>query len=72
MHRPSGQAVVILSGRDCDLGRHGAKANRLEYDRLIAEWLANGRQQIVSAIGMPKPWSRFALLMRRFLDNCWL
>lgn len=42
-HRASGQAVVTLSGRDYYLGPHGTRASRLEYDRLITEWLANGR-----------------------------
>ena len=43
LHKPSGQAVVTLDGRDFYLGRHGAPESRAEYDRLIAEWLANGR-----------------------------
>ena len=42
-HKPSGQAVVILSGTDYYLGRHDTKASRQEYDRLICEWLACGR-----------------------------
>lgn len=42
-HRPSGQAVVTLNGRDFYLGPHNSKASRLEYDRLTSEWLANGR-----------------------------
>ena len=42
-HRPTGQAVVTLKGRDFYLGPHGTKASQVEYDRLIAEWLANGR-----------------------------
>ncbi|MBI3838139.1 MAG: hypothetical protein HY288_09435 [Planctomycetia bacterium] len=42
-HRASGQAVVTLAGRDHYLGPHGTKASKLEYDRLIAQWLANGR-----------------------------
>jgi integrase len=45
-HRATGQAVVTLSGRDHYLGKHGTAASRSEYDRLIAEWLANGRQQL--------------------------
>src|SRR5689334_1811243 len=44
LHRPTGQAVVTLNGRDYYLGRHGSPGSRAEYDRLIAEWLANGRQ----------------------------
>jgi integrase len=42
-HRASGQAVVTISGRDHYLGPHGSKASRLEYDRLIGEWLTAGR-----------------------------
>ena len=44
LHKPSGQAVVTLSGRDFYLGRFETKASRAEYDRHIAEWLANGRR----------------------------
>ena len=43
-HRVSGQAIVTLSGKDFYLGPHGTKASKSEYDRLIGEWLANGRQ----------------------------
>ena len=42
-HKPSGQAVVTLSGRDFYLGRYNSKRSHDEYDRLIAEWLAGGR-----------------------------
>ena len=42
-HRASGQAVVNLDGKDFYLGPHGTKTSKLEYDRLIGEWLANGR-----------------------------
>ena len=43
LHKPSGQAVVTLDGRDFYLGRYGTATSRAEYDRLIAEWLQNGR-----------------------------
>ncbi len=43
-HRPSGQAVVTFDGRDIYLGKYGTKASRAHYDRLVAEWLAGGRQ----------------------------
>ena len=36
-------AVLKLDGRDVYLGPHDSKASRLEYDRVVAEWLANGR-----------------------------
>jgi integrase len=44
LHKPSGQAVVTLSGREFYLGPHGSKVSREEYDRVTAEWLANGRR----------------------------
>mgnify|MGYP001189056198 CR=1 FL=1 len=43
-HRASGRAIVTLSGKDHYLGPYGTKVSRLEYDRLIAEWLSNGRR----------------------------
>ena len=42
-HRASRQAVVTLNGRDFYLGPHNTKASKVEYDRLIGEWLANSR-----------------------------
>src|SRR3954471_9492730 len=50
-HKPSGQAVVTIAGKDCYLGPHGTKASNVEYDRLVGEWLAAGRP----AIQMPEP-----------------
>jgi integrase len=44
-HRASGQALVSLNGKDFYLGAYGTKASRAEYDRLISEWLANGRRR---------------------------
>jgi len=43
-HKATGQAVVTLSGRDFYLGRHGSEISRQAYDRLVGEWLANGRR----------------------------
>jgi integrase len=43
-HRASGQAVVTLNGTDVYLGPHGTRASKTEYDRVVAEWLANGRR----------------------------
>ena len=42
-HKPSGRAVVTLNGRDFYVGPHRSAQAKVEYDRLIAEWLANGR-----------------------------
>jgi len=42
-HKASGQAMVTLNSKDFYLGPHGSRASVREYDRLIAEWLANDR-----------------------------
>jgi integrase len=47
-HRPTGQAVVTLSAKDFYLGPYGTRASRAEYDRLVGEWLANGRRLAAS------------------------
>lgn len=49
LHRQSKQAIVTIYGRDQLLGPHGTKASKVEYDRLIGEWLAVGRSQSFGA-----------------------
>ncbi len=44
LHKASGQAVVTINGRDLYLGKWNTAAGKAEYDRVIAEYLANGRQ----------------------------
>src|SRR5262245_46088401 len=44
LHKPTGQAVVRLNGRDHYLGKYRSEASRSEYDRLIAEWLSTGQR----------------------------
>jgi hypothetical protein len=44
LHKPSGQAIVALDQRDIYLGLYGLPQSQPEYDRLIAEWLLNGRR----------------------------
>src|SRR5689334_22132957 len=48
-HRASGQAVVTIGRQDHYLGPYGTAASRREYDRIIAEWLANGRRGATGA-----------------------
>lgn len=45
-HKASGQAFVELSGHRHYLGPYGTQGSRLEYDRLLSEWLQNGRQAL--------------------------
>ncbi|NLF69173.1 MAG: recombinase XerD [Candidatus Anammoximicrobium sp.] len=42
-HKASDQAVVTIQGKDYYLGPWKSRTSRQEYDRLIAEYLANGR-----------------------------
>src|SRR5205823_4667084 len=44
LHRPSGQAIVLLDGKMHYLGAWDSPASKDEYERLIGEWLANGRR----------------------------
>ena len=39
----SGHAVVYIDSRGVPLGMHGTAASREKYNRIISEWLANGR-----------------------------
>src|SRR6516164_6175001 len=43
-HKASGQAVVTLNGVDHYLGPWNTHQSRAEYDRVLNEWLARGRQ----------------------------
>lgn len=43
-YKRTGQAVVTLSGVDHYLGPHGTEASKAKYDRLVGEWIANGRE----------------------------
>ncbi len=73
-HRPTGQAVVTLSGRDIYLGtwppgkRNPPTAVREEYDRRISEWLANGRR-LPDGKGDGTPLTVGELLVR-FMAYC--
>jgi hypothetical protein len=40
LHKQSCQAIVT---RDICLGVHGTQASKDKYNRLVAEWIANGR-----------------------------
>jgi integrase len=44
-YKPKNLAVVKLNGRDHYLGRYDSPESQESYDRLIAEWLADGRTE---------------------------
>ncbi len=43
LHKPTGQARVVLNGRDYYLGKYGSAESRRKYDQLIAAWLSNNQ-----------------------------
>jgi integrase len=49
LHKPSGQAVVTISGRDHYCGPWGCRTAQAEYQRLVGEWLASGGAPSVTA-----------------------
>jgi integrase len=51
LHKPSGQAIVVIRGKTIYLGRHGSLESKAEYNRVLAEWLAQGA-------GGPPPGAR--------------
>ena len=48
-HKATGQGKVHLSGRNFYCGKWGTPSCEGAYDRLIAEWLSNGRRRPVEA-----------------------
>jgi len=44
LHKPSRRAFVKINGKRVYLGPHGSQESRDEYDRIVGEWIARGRQ----------------------------
>jgi hypothetical protein len=44
LHKSSGRAFVRIEGKTYYLGKYGSQASQREYDRIIGEFVANGRQ----------------------------
>ncbi|GMV97283.1 MAG: hypothetical protein AMXMBFR83_16410 [Phycisphaerae bacterium] len=63
-HKPTGQAVVTLNGHDVYLGKWRSAASRREYDRVLAEWLANGRW-------LDRPDDNEALTVAMLIERYW-
>jgi hypothetical protein len=55
---------VSINGHAYYLGPHGTKASKLEYDRLIGEWLASGRSP---TFGKPSESITIAKLLLGYL-----
>lgn len=71
LDKPSGRAVGGHDGRDFYLGRLRDPESWAEYDRLIAEWLADGRRlpTALSRPGSDLTVSELRVAYLRFADS---
>lgn len=60
----SGLARVTIAGRDYYLGPYGSKASKLEYDRIVGEYLVSGR---TGSFGLHADEITVAILIRDYL-----
>jgi hypothetical protein len=63
-HKASGQAMVTIDRRDFYLGPWKTNALKAAYDRIVGEWLANGRRMV--AVNQPCD-----LTVTELLDRFW-
>ncbi len=64
-HKPTGQAVVTLSGRDLYLGKYGSAPSKQAYQRVTAEWLQAGgnlptQRDDITVVEVVAAYMRFA------------
>jgi len=71
-HKASNRAFVRIGGKMYYLGKYGSSASRREYDRIIAEFIANGRQPFYSPdeLTVESLIFRFLDYAERELDYC--
>jgi len=62
-HKATNRAFVRIEGKMYYLGKYGSDTSRREYDRIIAEFIANGRQPFQRPTEI-----RIENLVARFLD----
>jgi integrase len=68
-YAPKDLAVVRLNGKDIYLGPYGSPESREHYDRLIAEWLAQGRQLPATASNGQAPSLSVNEILLRYLRH---
>jgi integrase len=63
LHKPTGQAVVTLAGRDIYLGKHDTQASREAYERTVIALKAHGH--------VPRPKTQLPLSIASLIANYW-
>ena len=64
LHKASGRAFVRIEGKMYYLGKYGSQISRQEYDRIIGEFITNGRQDLA-----PQNEILVENLIARFLEH---
>jgi integrase len=67
-HKSSGQAYVVLDGKDVWLGEHGSKASRNKYHTVLSEWIARDRQGAPSPV-TPDGGPTVSMVLAAFLKH---
>ena len=69
LHKGSGQALVQINGDRIYLGKYDSEESKEEYQRLIAEWLSNGRQRVSPPTADPQ--AKAALSIKELILAYW-
>ena len=67
-HKPSGKAVVTISGRDYYLGKFNSRESKAAYDKLIREWTAAGQSTSFGHTG--GGGVTVAMMLADYMDHC--
>jgi hypothetical protein len=68
-HSSNQTAVVTIDGTEFELGRYGSEASRNRYDRLVTEWIANGRALPASQANKTLTVKKLVAAYRRFAQQ---
>ena len=70
LDKPSRRAFVTLAGKRRYLGRHDTPESRDLYDRIIGEWIAQGRPRVVVEGGDSGPTVTQIVMVRIGIVDC--
>ena len=69
LHKGSGQALVQINGVRVYLGTYDSEESKEKYQRLVSEWLSNGRQRVSPPAADPQ--AKAALPIKELILAYW-
>ena len=69
LHKPSGQAVVTINGRDIYLGSFNSPDSQSRYKRVVAEWLATYQIDPCPVSSSPQTVNEILLAYLRYANS---